>query len=101
MSVLQFAGRAESSRYDAQEPQREADASAHLIRLAMEHAERVNAVIRAIPAHVMCPALLAEIANALADKAGALHDKPRDDARGYLCDLAEDMRLYQLQEDAR
>ena len=96
-----FMGRMEARRYDALEPQRLADAAAHLHRLAMEQAERVNAAIRAIPQGAVCPALLAEIAEALADKAQALREKARDSAQAHLADLALDMRHYQELEDAQ
>lgn len=57
-------------------------------------ASRVIAVIRAQQPFAITPEWFAQIAAALADKAKALREEPREVAQNYLDDLHDDMRGF-------
>lgn len=69
-------------------------AERELEEAADKQADRVIAAIKAVPACLVCPALVAQIAAALATMCNGLPPEAREVAQGYFDDCHDDMRGF-------
>ncbi|MBO9679526.1 MAG: hypothetical protein J7556_14890 [Acidovorax sp.] len=79
---------------DMHHPAVEAAAQAWLERASTEAALPVAQAIKAIPAHLVTPGLLADLAAALSTLASGLGPAAREVAQAYLDDLHDDMHGF-------
>lgn len=61
---------------------------------AQQQASRVIAAIKAVPAYLVCPELVAQIAAALGTMCGSLPPNAREVAQNYTDDLHDDMKGF-------